>query len=205
MPIFRLGCIATADHDDASFCIHSLDWPNTPKRFAQEGMMLASIWETRPYWFQSWVGSAKQFAADFLHTFCISHPEVGGVVTIGTQDWTDYRLTTNLIFSLHERAGIVLRAKGLRRHYALRFCNEQTCELILTVKGNTTVLAKVDFPYTQDRLYAVACEVKGERLRVWVDSLLILETFDGSLDRGAAGFCIDRGSMVARDFILERC
>lgn len=205
MPIFRFGLIATADHDDASFCIHSLDWSNTPKRFAQEGMMLASIWETRPYWFQSWVGSAKQFAADFLHTFCISHPEVGGVVTIGTQDWTDYRLTTNLLFSLHERAGIVVRAKGLRRHYALRFCNEKTCELILTAKGKTTVLAKVDFPYTQDCLYTVVCEVKGERLRVWVDSLLILEAFDGSLDRGAAGLCIDRGSMVARDFILERC
>lgn len=204
MPIFRFGLALSAIKDQGRITIRSIDWSNTPKRFAQEGMMLASIWETRPYWFQSWVGSAKQFAADFSHTFCISHPEAGGVVSIGTEDWTDYRVSTQLNFSLHTAGGVILRAKGLRRHYLFRFCNEEQVELVLVQKDKMKVLAKVPFAYIQDRMYQVVVEVKDSSLQAWIDGDLVLGCTDDTLKNGAAGYCIDNGTMVARNFIIER-
>lgn len=205
MPIFRFGLRIETIQKNDSLVVKSISWSNTPKRFAQEGMMLASIWETRPYWFQSWVGSAKQFAADFLHTYCISHPEKGGVVTIGTQDWTDYRLTTNLLFSLHESAGVVFRSKGLQIHYALKFEGASTLSLVYQNHGNCKLLKEVPFSYEQDRLYNVVVEANGPDLSVWIDGKLIMECSDGSLQCGGAGYIVDEGTMVARDFIIERC
>ena len=92
MPIFRLGIgvlrprpPAVRAATTARIVLLDLDWTGAPQAFVQTGMMMTSIWNLAPRWLQAWVSSARHFAPDFKYTYCISHPEQGGVVTIGTR------------------------------------------------------------------------------------------------------------------------
>lgn len=201
MPIFRLGL--TIESKNAQIRILNIDWNNTPKYFAQKGTLLKSIWETNPYWLQAWVGSAKQFAADFNHTYCISHVEENGIMTIGTQDWSDYSLETNLIFSLHKQAGIVVRAKGLINYTAVVFENGNTVKVIENKMGEITTLNTYDFNYVEDQLYNILISVKDSDLTFKIDGKSFYKT-SITRDRGSAGYLISSGTIVARDFIIKR-
>ncbi len=205
MPIFRFGLHCTALEQQADILATWIDWSNTPRLFAQKGMMLKSIWETRPYWFQAWVGSVKYFAADFFHTFCISHPEANGVVSIGTQDWSDYQVETSLNFSLHDSGGIILRNKGLRQYYAVLFSKKDIVSIIERTNEKETVLSSVSFTYEEDRLYQIICTVKGNKIEVAVDGETLLQAISNTYERGGCGYRIDNGTMVARDFIVRSC
>ncbi|MDR2404472.1 MAG: ADP-ribosylglycohydrolase family protein [Spirochaetaceae bacterium] len=205
MPIFRFGLDCTGESEGAEILVTRIDWSNTPVLFAQRGMMMQSIWETKPYWFRGWVSSAKQFAADFTHTLCISHTEQNGVVTIGTRDWSDYEVETNLIFSLHQAGGLVLRSRGHRLYYGLLFSGGDTLSIIECVHGKETVLQSIPFAYRQDIPYKVIARVKENRISVAVDGRPVLEASSGRYRDGAAGFRVDRGTMIVRDFILRRC
>jgi ADP-ribosylglycohydrolase len=203
MPIFRFGLHSTALEGDAELLFTRIDWRNTPLCFAQRGMMMRSIWETRPYWFQAWVGSAKQFAADFLHTYCISHPEENGIVTIGTQDWSDYQVETALVFSLHEAGGLVLRSKGLRQYYAVLFSHWNRISIVERDHERERVLASVPFDYEPDRLYSLGVVAQGEHISVTVEGHPLLNAQSGRYRNGSVGYRIDRGAIIARDFVVK--
>jgi ADP-ribosylglycohydrolase len=205
MPIFRFGLNCGAGEAGAEILVTRIDWSNTPVLFAQKGMMLFSIWETRPYWFRSWVSSAKQFAADFTGTYCISHTEANGVATIGTRDWTNYEIETNLIFSLHQTGGLVLRSRGHRLYYGVLFTGGDILSVTECVHGIERVLESVPFTYRQDIPYRVNARIKGDTISVTVDGGLMLTAHSDRFKNGAAGFRIDRGPMVARDFIVRGC
>jgi hypothetical protein len=164
-----------------------------------------SIWETQPYWFQSWVSSAKQFTADFTHTFCISHTDVNGVATIGTRDWTDYELETTLMFSLHQAGGVVLRSAGHRQYYGVLFSGGTSLSIISRRNDRDEVLASVLFPYTPDTPYRIQARVKDTAITVAVDGKNLLSAESELYGCGGAGFRIDRGTVVARDFIVRGC
>ena len=95
MPIFRFGIEFFAPNRQAGryegrIALLDLDRTGAPQAFVQTGMLMTSIWNLSPRWLQAWVSSARHFAPDFKYTYCISHPEEGGVVTIGTRDWCNY-------------------------------------------------------------------------------------------------------------------
>lgn len=201
MPIFRLGF--TFKTNNSSVRINSIDWSNTPKYFAQKGMLLKSIWETNPYWLQSWVGSAKQFAADFNHTYCISHIEDNGTMTIGSQDFQDYFVETNLIFSLHKAAGVIVRAKGLLNYIAVSFENYNKINVIEMNNGDSTLLKSFDYEYSEDEMYNLKVKIKGTNLSLFVNNQ-DFEDVKVTRDKGSLGFIVSQGTIVARDFIIKR-
>ncbi len=206
MAIFRMGYeILSEDRFDGSLVIKDIDWNEAPSHFYQKGMMMTSIWSTTPFWLYSWSSSAKHFAADFKYTYCISHHEKNGVVTIGTQDWKNYSVESALEFSLHESAGLIVRSNGHRRYYAAKFVNGKQIVIVCRKDNEERILGSVDFEYEHDKLYKLEFSANENMLSVSVNGQKLIELIDriNTYDRGAAGFIIDNGSMVADGFSVK--
>ncbi len=204
MPILRLGYhIKTQDGKPLRIHLCSVDWRGAPRCFAQRGMLMDSIWNTAPYWLRAWTASAKQFAADFRHTYCVSHAEADGLATIGTQDWQDYQVETTLHFSLHRQGGVVARSNGHRRYYALMLSGWNTAVLVCRKDGTVRTLASVPFAYAESAGVHITLSVQGDRLRAVLGGAAVLEAQDGEYSCGGAGFCVDTGTMTANNFIVR--
>lgn len=206
MSYFRLGFeFASPGLDQASAVLRWVDWTGSPEDFRQEGMLMNSIWNVNPYWLQSWVSSARYFAPDFKHTYCITHNEGYGLATLGTSDWQDYAISTQLVFSLHKAAGLVVRCKGHRRYYSAELSGHNTVSLIRRRDDDIKVLEETTYAYVEDCLYPVKLEVKGNRLTLMIHGEVILDAVDpeAAYVSGGAGFLISSGSVVARDFIVQ--
>ena len=205
MPIFRLGIELVAQTRlDGRIGLLDLDWDGAPAAFAQQGMLMTSIWNLAPYWLQAWVSSARQFAPDFTYTYCISHTADNGVVTMGTQDWDDYSVASGIAFSLHEAGGLVLRSKGHRRYYAAILSGGTTASIIARRDGDIETLTSAEFPYEMDRVYTLRFEAKGDALALTIDGACVLETRDRErhYQRGGAGFLVERGTILADGFFV---
>ncbi|MGW0586028.1 hypothetical protein ACWD25_61625, partial [Streptomyces sp. NPDC002920] len=170
---FRVGFAFTTDAAVADIetgaTLHELDWRGAPEHFEQSGVLLSSIWDTRPPALAPWVSSAKNFEADFAVTYSVSHPDALGVVTTGTREWTDYAVASRLTLSLHETAGLVARSRGHRRFYAGVFTGGDRLRLLHQHDGERHILAETPFPYERDRPYAVELRCRGRDLALSVD------------------------------------
>lgn len=205
MPIFRVGVSVTSPQRfDGTVYLCSMDWKDAPEAYALKGMLMTSIWNTNPSWLQTWVSSAKQFQADSNHTVCVSHPEDNGVATIGTRDWTDYAVSSRLMFSLHQSGGLILRSNGHRRYYAAVLSGHQKAQIICRRDDQVTVLAETNLTYQEDILYALRFSAKGSQLRFEINGEQILSAEDTMFLNGAAGFLINYGTMCADGFAVQR-
>jgi ADP-ribosylglycohydrolase len=204
MPIFRLGfSIGSQERFSGVVIVESVDWRGAPRNFEQRGMLMTSIWNTNPFWTQTWASSAKHFAADFKYTYCISHPEDNGVVTMGTREWDDYSVASGLCFSLHKAGGLVLRSRGHRRYYAALLAGLGTAVIVKREDGVVTELARSPFPYSEDIVYGLEFRAKGERLELRVNGESLLVAEDATYSSGAAGFLVRNGTMTADGFAVR--
>lgn len=206
-PVLRFGfCFSSLERCTSSVTIKSIDWSNTPQKIKQKGIMMKDMWDLNPFWAKMFVPSAKIFAPNLKHTYCISHNEENGVSTLGTRDFTDYSITSNLSFSLHESGGIVVRARGHRRYYAAIFQGGNEVRLVKRIDDQVSVLTQTNFSYEQFVRLHTVFSVVGNTLNLVVNGVQLLETKcaeDKRLSSGAGGFIINRGSMFIDDFILE--
>lgn len=204
MPIFRLGFrVSSFERFNGEISLLRLDWNGSPQFFRQSGMLMSSIWNTNPSWLQSWASSAKYFAADFKYTYCVSHPEGNGVVTIGTEDWCDYVVSSRLCFSLHQNGGLVARSTGHRMYYALVFSEYSKIKIICRRNDEIRCIAAANFDYVEDRLYSVCLRVAGNLIQAEIDGTMILSVQDDQYSKGGAGFLVERGTMTADGFSVK--
>lgn len=207
MPVCRFGFRFTSvKRFTNAVIIRSVDWANTPERFVQEGILMKDMWDLSPFWAKAFVPSAQSFAPNLNHTYCISHPEDNGLATIGTCDFTDYRITSTISISLHKACGLVARAKGHRRYYAVILSGRNTLSIVKRLDGTETVLASTGFPYREFTPYALSFSVCGNRLEAAVDgkALLSCEDVNCPYTCGGAGFVIHSGAAYIDGFTLEK-
>jgi ADP-ribosylglycohydrolase len=204
---FRIGFAFTAAADagpDAEAFLHDLDWRGAPENFEQSGVLLTSIWDTKPPALAPWVSSAKNFEADFAVTYSVSHPDTLGVVTTGTREWTDYAVASRLTLSLHETAGLVVRSRGHRRFYAGVFTGGDRLRLLHQRDGERHVLAETAFAYERDRPYAVELRCRGRDLALSVDGRTRLTATTADTLGGGTGFLVERGAVAADGVRISR-
>lgn len=206
-PILRVGVrIRSARRFDGDVVVEHVDWAGAPQRYRQSGVLLTSIWDLEPESLRQWVSSAKNFEPDFRYTYSVSHPAGTGVATVGTRDWDDYTVSSNLIFNPHERGGIVVRARGHRNYYAAVLDSWRRLSLVRRDHGEERVLATTDLPYGEDAPLDVAVTCAGTRLSCAVDGVETLTAEDASpsaLSSGGGGFLITSGTMLADGFTVS--
>ncbi|MDD2959959.1 MAG: ADP-ribosylglycohydrolase family protein [Lachnospiraceae bacterium] len=201
--IIRAGIMITsATRFSGSIYLLDMDWNNTPTKFEQSGILMKNIWDLFPRELQMWTSSAKNFSVDLVHTFCISHPEFNGLATIGTSDWTDYRVESVLYFGLHTETGLVLRCKGHRQYYGAGF-KDGTAELFVMKHGQRIILMQQAFHYKTNKPYKVSFECREDNIRLTVDDTILLEKRDSTYKCGGCGFFVDQGTMLADGFTVE--
>lgn len=204
MSIFKLGYeISSKNRFDGRIVIHSIDWKGAPTRFAQNGMLMNSIWNTSPLWLAGFASSAAQFAADFKHTYCVSHIEKDGLVTIGSREWENYSITTTVYFSLHDSGGLVLRSKGHRRYYGVVLSENRYATIYMQKDEKRMILAEVPYEYLEDEGYKLKFQGHGKKLTFEINDQLVLEAEDDTYSNGGAGFIVSKGTMTCDSLIIS--
>lgn len=204
MSIFKLGYqIMSNRRFDGEVILEKINWDGAPTDFAQRGMMMTSIWNTNPLWLAGFANSAAQFAADFKQTYCVSHIEDAGLVTIGSKEWKDYNVESTVYFALHQEGGLVVRSVGHRRYYAAVLSGFDTAEIIVVKDGVRRVLAETTYNYKEDEGYRLNFSVQGDNLTFSINGEKVLEAEDHTYKEGGAGFVISRGTMTCNDFIVK--
>jgi hypothetical protein len=207
-PLIRFGVRAEATRRyDGRIVLESVDWSGAPDPYEQSGMLLTSIWDTKPEPLDGWVSSAQNFEADFRYTYSVSHPVGTGLVTTGTRDWSDYSVSSTLVFNLHRSAGLVARSAGHRRYYAAIFSGGDTVALVKQDNGDRVTLAETGWSYHEDVAYEVSLYCEGTRLWLLVDGERLLEATDEAhpFTCGGAGFAVEEGTLLADGFRIQSC
>ncbi len=204
MPIFRLGfSIKSIKRFSGNLIFTSIDWKGAPEDFSQKGMLMTSIWNTNPYWLQTWSSSAKHFAADFKYTYCVSHPSENGASTIGADDWINYSISSKLCFSLHKSGGLLIRTNGHRRYYAAIMRDYKNIEIIKRYDDEIVKLSSKEFKYEEDIQYKLEFRALGNKLQLFIDGIEQLVAEDNSYKSGGAGFVINNGTMTCDGFFVS--
>ncbi len=204
MSIFKLGYeISSTSRFRGNVIIHSIDWKGAPSRFAQRGMLMTSIWNTNPLWLAGFASSAAQFAADFKHTYCVSHQEKDGLVTIGTRDWDNYSVESTVYFSLHESGGMVIRSVGHKRYYGAVLNGYGHAVLYMQKDGERKLLGEAPYTYEEDKPYKLKLQAHGRKLRLEINGAAVLTAEDDTYSCGGAGFIISKGTMTCDSFIVS--
>jgi ADP-ribosylglycohydrolase len=205
--IHRVGIALTSDvRIDGQVVLRSMDWAGAPRDFslARSYDMTPGLdpWTTDTAWLRSFVSSAQNLAPDYTTTFCVSHPRAGGVVTTGTRDWVDYRVSSRIQFNASEAGGLVARARGHRRYYAAVVVGS-TVQIIKQRDGERTVLAEAAVQHETDQTHDLAFEVDGTALVAYFDGVPVCTAQDPTHVSGGAGFLVDCGAMLADGFRVQ--
>lgn len=204
MSIFKLGYQILSDQRfDGNVIFKEITWDGAPKSFAQRGMLMNSIWNTNPLWLAGFASSAVQFAADFKQTYCVSHIEKNGLVTIGSREWKDYSVESVIYYSLHQEGGLVARSVGHRRFYGAILSGFGKAQIIMEKDGLRKVLGEIDYPYEEDEGYCLKFSVSGNTLALFINGVLQIEASDDTYTEGGAGFIVSGGTMTCNSLIVN--
>jgi hypothetical protein len=126
-------------------------------------------------WRQAWVNAVDQWDKWWSEPFRLIQNQGRGLISTGTRQWTDYRLSAPIRPAMLKSGGLAVRVQGLRRFYSLLFTADKKLRLLKVVDDQETVLAEETFEWQLWQTYHLSLEVKGERLRAWVEDKLVFE------------------------------
>lgn len=205
MLIFKLGYeISSRKRFDGSVVISSIDWTGAPEEFAQRELLMNSGWRPNPLWLSGFASSAVDFAAEYKHTYFISHTENDGLATIGTRDWENYSVEVSISFCTHKSVGVVIRSKGHKRYYGAVLENFDRAVLYAQKDRERMILGTVPFKYEENKVYNLKLTAKGKRLVFAVNGKQIIEAEDSLYSSGAAGFIVSKGSVCGDSLVIKR-
>ena len=205
--IYRLGLKFISEHRmDGKLVIRSLDWHGAPRRFhmglASELSPGIGAFVTRTKWMMAFMNSTRHTCTDYLATLAVSHPDENGVMTIGTNDWKNYSVSSTVQFVHAKQAGLVIRAKGHRNYYAGVFGGGKI-KIIRRHGAEVETLSIAEQRYSEGDWYNMRLEADGNKLTFYVNDVAVATAADSMFLSGAAGFVVDEGTIVAKTFTIQ--
>jgi ADP-ribosylglycohydrolase len=148
-----------------------------------------------------WVVDADRvrgrFSQDAQPMTYFGKDEGRGVVVTGTDDWRDYTISSRFTITLADAGGLIAHYQGLQRYVAL-VKTRDALKLVLNYYGETT-LAEMPCAWQVGELHGLALTVKGTALIGHLDGKEVLRASDSTLDRGGAGYLVERGMAGFRE------
>ncbi|KAK5996271.1 hypothetical protein PT974_03025 [Cladobotryum mycophilum] len=150
------------------------------------------------FWKRAWVSNVDHWHHWVDPAVCIAHDKGEGIVSYGTREWTDYRITVlQFKATLDAPAGIAIRVQGINRYYALMFNKGQkSISIVKALDEKRLELAQIDFEWELDAEYEVSLEVKGPRIIGCLGDMVITAE-DSQYTGGGLGFVVTDGSLIA--------
>jgi hypothetical protein len=153
-----------------------------------------------------WIADLDRFKGKFSEekqpmTYICKNKE-WGVITTGTNDWTDYSISCRFNIHCADRAGLLARYQGLRRYVGLIRAGDRL-QLVRRWDDDERVVAEVPCDWAFDQPHDLALSVTGDQVTASVDGRQVLSGRDdllgNRLSRGGAGYCVERGTAGFRD------
>ena len=113
------------------------------------------------------------------------------VYVTGNRSWGDQSLACRFNVHAADRAGIVLRWQGMRRHYAFLFKKERV--VLLRQNYGETILAEALYAIPENEMVDLEARADGVRLALLVNGETVLEAEDATFGTGGAGFFVQQG------------
>ena len=113
------------------------------------------------------------------------------VYVTGNRSWGDQTLRCRFNVHAADRAGVVLRWQGMRRHYAFLFEKERA--LLVRQDYGETVLDERPFALAENAMVDLEARAEGARLSLRVNGEVLLEAEDPTFATGGAGFYAQQG------------
>src|SRR5690606_25987459 len=112
-PIASLG-LAVRGGEGATVLVDSIDWKGAPSTtFSTPG-------NGNTMWRRAWVDGVQAWSSHWnTNPFTVSQNEGTGLISQGTEDWTDYEVSADVTIPLGASAGLAARIGGMRRYLAL--------------------------------------------------------------------------------------
>src|SRR5918993_372982 len=147
-------------------------------------------------WRRAWVDGVDQFQSRWADPYRISQNHGTGLISQGTADWTDYRVTADVAILLAKQGGIAARVGGMRRWYALMLCDDGLARLVKDREA-TTILAEYPFGVQLDRRYRLSLTVRGNRMIGEIDGSEVADVVDDNdpLQAGGVGLIVTEGTL----------
>ena len=113
------------------------------------------------------------------------------VFVTGNRSWGDQTLRCRFNVHAADRAGVVLRWQGMRRHFAFLFEKERV--VLVRQDYGETILAERPFVLEENRMVDIDVRAEGAHLSLRVDGELLLEADDAAFATGGLGFFAQQG------------
>ncbi len=114
-----------------------------------------------------------------------------GVLVTGTDDWTDYTISSRFTIALADSGGLIARYQGLQRFIAL-VKTADSLKLVLNYYGET-VLGEKPCQWEVGDLHDLVLTVRGTTIVAHLDGREVLRADDDTLLCGGAGYVVERG------------
>jgi ADP-ribosylglycohydrolase len=185
-PIHHIGI----EVEKGEVFLERMDWKNVPTTSwpPVDGTM----------WHRAWANALDRFSPTRDRFEYMAKNSGTGCLAQGHREWEDYRVSCRMTPRMAESGGIAVRYQGTRRYYAFLFGEPGEIRLEKVLDGVRTI-AKVSFPWRPFEDYEVTVEAKGNKLRLFIDGELILQTSDEEdlLESGGFAFVVTSGCLGA--------
>jgi hypothetical protein len=147
-------------------------------------------------WRRAWVDGVDQFEGRWPEPYRISQNHGTGLISQGTANWIDYRVTADVSILLGKQGGIAARVGGMRRWYALMLCDDGMARLVKDREA-ITILAEHPFVVELDRRYQLSLTVRGNRIIGEIDGSTVGDVLDDNdpLPAGGVGLIVTEGTL----------
>lgn len=172
-----------------------LERPKSSKPVAARSS--GEAWRTPPIamWRRAWLDGVDQWEWRWPQAYRIVQNDGTGIISQGTSEWEDYRVSATIEVPLATEAGVAARVGGQKRWYALLLCNDGKARLVREMDGRKT-LAEVSVKWSFDREHHVELVVKGDTLVGYLDGRKILTATDRGLRGGGVGLVVTSGCLI---------
>jgi ADP-ribosylglycohydrolase len=195
-PIYAVGLEVSSAPADSELTgtvyLDALTWDGAPDATFDRPPGAGRLWR------RAWVNGVDQFEGRWPEPYRIVQNEGTGLISQGTRDWTDYRVTAPVTIRLATAGGLAARVQGMRRYYALLLTESGQARLVKALDG-VTILAEAPCTVERDRPYDLALELRGRRLLASIDGARLFDVEDASrpLTAGAVGLIVQDGCLSA--------
>jgi ADP-ribosylglycohydrolase len=190
-PVAEVGiAVEPAEAGAGAVYLDWLTWDGAPDVELRRPDALGEMWR------RAWVDGVDQFQSRWADPYRISQNHGTGLISQGTADWIDYRVTADVSVLLARQGGIAARVGGMRRWYALLLCDDGMARLVKDREATTT-LAEHPFAVELDRRYRLSLTVQGNRIMGEIDGQRMADVVDDSdpLPAGGVGLIVTEGTL----------
>ena len=176
--------------------LHSLMWNGMPNVILKKPEAGGSMW------INAWVDATHKRLSWTPNT--VIQNSGRGLLTQGTREWTDYRVSADITPHVAKAAGIAARVQGMQRYYALLFCNNATVKLVKLLDGET-ILAQKYFSWEFSQTFLLAMEVQQAQITCFVNGIELFRVVDKSrpLMAGAIAIVCEEGRLTHGPVTIE--